>query len=83
MQRTQSKVLRLGERAVHCASKVKDETSGAMFPLAQQFWEGENMRCLGAVTRIKKILIVNVQASLEGMPLEFVPMYRYLRTFSI
>ena len=66
MQRTRRTVVHLRERPVRCASKVKDETSGAMFELAQQFWEGENMRCLGAVTRMKKILIVNVQASFEG-----------------
>ena len=50
------------QRHVGCASKVRDEASGAEFELAQQFWEGEKMRCLGAVTRMKKILIVNVQA---------------------
>ncbi|GAX83469.1 hypothetical protein CEUSTIGMA_g10894.t1 [Chlamydomonas eustigma] len=43
------------------ASTVKDETSSATFQLAQNFWEGETMRCLGAVTRLKRIIIVDVQ----------------------
>ncbi|KAI8471992.1 MAG: chalcone isomerase [Monoraphidium minutum] len=40
---------------------IKDSKSNAEFPLAQKFWEGEEMRCLGAGTRVKKILMVGVQ----------------------
>ncbi|KIY97814.1 chalcone-flavanone isomerase [Monoraphidium neglectum] len=41
---------------------IKDSKSNAEFPLAQKFWEGEEMRCLGAGTRVKKVLVVGVQA---------------------
>lgn len=43
------------------ARLIKDAKSNAEFPLAQKFWEGEEMRCLGAGTRVKKILVVGVQ----------------------
>jgi len=46
---------------VSASATVKDAISGAEFPLAQKFWEGETTRCLGATTRSKKIVFVNVK----------------------
>lgn len=47
---------------VHASSLiVKDNTSGAEFPLGQTFWFGEQMRCLGAGTRVKKVLLFNAK----------------------
>ncbi|MEW5299486.1 MAG: hypothetical protein WDW36_002500 [Sanguina aurantia] len=48
-------------QACTAAVVVKDANSGVEFPLAQKFWEGETFRCLGAGTRSKKILFLNVK----------------------
>ncbi|WIA10799.1 hypothetical protein OEZ85_010967 [Tetradesmus obliquus] len=41
---------------------VKESKSGAEFPLAQRFWEGDNeYRCLGAGMRAKQILMIKAQ----------------------
>ncbi|GLC45102.1 hypothetical protein PLESTB_001468500 [Pleodorina starrii] len=46
---------------VRASLTVKDAQSGVEFLLAQKFWQGEAYRCLGAATRSKKIVFVNVQ----------------------
>ncbi|GBF91104.1 chalcone-flavanone isomerase [Raphidocelis subcapitata] len=43
------------------ARLITDPKSNASFPLAQRFWEGEEMHCLGSGTRVKKVLVVGVQ----------------------
>ncbi|GFR43682.1 hypothetical protein Agub_g4790 [Astrephomene gubernaculifera] len=45
-----------------CASlTVKDSQSGVEYLLAQKFWQGDAYRCLGAATRSKQIVFVNVK----------------------
>ncbi|GIL70578.1 hypothetical protein Vretimale_3698 [Volvox reticuliferus] len=46
---------------VRASLTVKDPQSGVEFLLAQKFWQGEAYRCLGAGTRSKQIVFVNVK----------------------
>ncbi|KAG2453671.1 hypothetical protein HYH02_001884 [Chlamydomonas schloesseri] len=46
---------------VRASLTVKDASSGVEYLLAQKFWQGEPYRCLGAATRSKTILFVNVK----------------------
>ncbi|EFJ51055.1 hypothetical protein VOLCADRAFT_103700 [Volvox carteri f. nagariensis] len=46
---------------VRASLTVKDAQSGVEFLLAQKFWQGEAYRCLGAATRSKQIVFVNVK----------------------
>ncbi|GLI58762.1 hypothetical protein VaNZ11_000342 [Volvox africanus] len=46
---------------VRASLTVKDAQSGVEFLLAQKFWQGEAYRCLGAGTRSKQIVFVNVK----------------------
>uniref|UniRef100_A0A383VLI9 Chalcone-flavonone isomerase family protein n=1 Tax=Tetradesmus obliquus TaxID=3088 RepID=A0A383VLI9_TETOB len=51
-------------RALNAVARmmVKESKSGAEFPLAQRFWEGDNeYRCLGAGMRAKQILMIKAQ----------------------
>ncbi|KAF8068306.1 FAP3 [Scenedesmus sp. PABB004] len=50
-------------RALAAAARmmVKEPKSGAEFPLAQRFWEGDEYRCIGAGMRAKQILMIKAQ----------------------
>mmetsp|Transcript_255 Transcript_255/g.410 ORF Transcript_255/g.410 Transcript_255/m.410 type:complete len:275 (-) Transcript_255:986-1810(-) len=50
----------LAQRGSACRAVV-DKESGTVFPLAHRFWDGEVMRCLGAVTRHKQFAFLKVK----------------------
>ncbi|WPT11301.1 Fatty-acid-binding protein 3 [Picochlorum sp. SENEW3] len=43
------------------ASMIKEAATGVEFPLVEKLWVGDEMRCMGASNRVKKIAFVGVK----------------------
>ncbi|KAJ9528111.1 hypothetical protein QJQ45_005747 [Haematococcus lacustris] len=61
MQRRGQPTMPPRSRQVQALAVVRDEASGVEFPVVQKFWQTEDMRCLGCMTRSKKFMIVAVK----------------------